>query len=63
VQVEVLQVSVARRRIELRLRDSKGRAPGSKRGKRGKQEQRQPKKDRSERRRELRGKNQRRKKK
>jgi transcriptional accessory protein Tex/SPT6 len=64
VKVEVLQVSVARRRIEMRLQDSTGRASDGKRGKRGKSDRRQPKpkKDRSERRHELRRKNERQKK-
>ena len=58
VKVEIVQVSVARRRIEMRLPDSTARwAPGT----RGKREQRPAKKDRGERRRELRRKNQRRK--
>lgn len=59
VQVEVLQVSVARRRIELRLRDGAGSVPGRKRGK---SERPRGKKERGERRRDLRGKNEKRKK-
>jgi len=64
VKVEVLQVSVARRRIEMRLQDSTGRAPTGKRG-RGDRRDAKPKskKDRSERRPEPRGKNERRRKK
>jgi ribonuclease R len=69
VQVEVLQVSVARRRIELRLIDASGRPDGSKRGKgekrqgRAKQDRQAGKKDHSGRGQDLRRKNGQRKKK
>jgi ribonuclease R len=65
VKVEVLQVSVARRRIEMRLQDA-GPARKGKHDKRGRRpEKSRPKstKDRSERRHELRKKNERRRKK
>ncbi len=61
VKVEVLQVSVARRRIEMRLHDAAARSPVDKRGKRGKREGKPGKQDGSQRRRELRSNNQRRK--
>jgi ribonuclease R len=72
VKVEILQVSVARRRIEMRLYDSAARSPAGKRGRRdqGKPGKERTKgqakngsKDRSQRRHELRRKNERRKKK
>jgi len=69
VKVEVLQVSVARRRIELRLCDANGSVSTRKRGKpdrrdekRGKKSDKRDKKDRGERRSDLRAKNQQRKK-
>lgn len=58
VKVEILQVSVARRRIELRLADGTPRPTA--RGKRGRKPAPEPKPNRQERRRELRAKNQRR---
>jgi ribonuclease R len=67
VKVEVLQVSVARRRIEMRLQDSERRASDGKSGrsgKSGKSDRRPPKqkKERGERRHDLRRKNERQKK-
>lgn len=68
VKVEVLQVSVARRRIEMRLQESDSRERKGKRDKRGRRPDKSKskptsKKERSERRRDLRKKNERRRKK
>jgi ribonuclease R len=60
VKVEIVQVSVARRRIEMRLHDADARPPANPRSTRLR---RQVKRDRGQRRRELRRKNSGRKKK